>query len=167
MNVMKLKDLRPAQYNPRKITDEQDKMLGKSMKEFGDLSGIIFNKKTGNIIGGHQRIRHLSHESEIDIKKGIIKTDTGEWTFRQVDWPLKKEKAANLAANKHGGSFSIPELKDILADLDDGSFDMELTGFDEQEIKDMFDFEMPEKEEKEPTSGSENIKECPKCGHTW
>lgn len=31
--------------------------LQKSMAEFGDLSGIVFNRRTGNLIGGHQRIK--------------------------------------------------------------------------------------------------------------
>jgi len=39
---MKLSDLKPAAYNPRKITDEQLEMLKKSFKKFGDLSGIVY-----------------------------------------------------------------------------------------------------------------------------
>lgn len=38
MNILEIK---PANYNPRKITDRQLEMLAKSMSEFGDLSGFI------------------------------------------------------------------------------------------------------------------------------
>ncbi len=139
---MKVKDLRPSAYNPRKITEKKLDMLGKSMKEFGDLSGIIFNRRTGNLIGGHQRIKHLRPEWEIrkedspdelgTVAKGFIKTPFGDWVYREVDWPEKKEKAANIAANRHGGEFDFPMLDGILSDLDD--MDLELTGFSEDEL---------------------------------
>lgn len=34
---MKIEDLRPADYNPRKISNKQMSMLEKALKEFGDL----------------------------------------------------------------------------------------------------------------------------------
>lgn len=141
---MKVKDLKPASYNPRKITDKKLDMLGKSMKEFGDLSGIVFNRQTGNLIGGHQRLKHLQPEWEIVKGKdddGYIKTPFGNWGYREVDWDEKKEIAANIAANKHGGEFDMVKLKDLLVEIDDGSVDMELTGFDEHELQDIFGFE--------------------------
>jgi len=42
---MDVKSLKPAGYNPRKITDKKLEMLKKSLEEFGDLSGIIFNRR--------------------------------------------------------------------------------------------------------------------------
>ncbi len=134
---MKVKDLKAAKYNPRKISEKKLDMLGKSMKEFGDLSGIIFNRRTGNLVGGHQRIKHLRPEWEVvkedfeddlgTVAKGYIKTPFGDWVYREVDWPEKKEKAANIAANKHGGEFDLPMLDGVLSDLKD--IDLDLTGF--------------------------------------
>jgi hypothetical protein len=134
----------PAKYNPRKITNKQLDMLGKSMREFGDLSGIIKNVKTGNLIGGHQRVKHFdaswlitkhpASDEQGTVASGEIKTPFGAWAYREVDWPEKKEIAANIAANKHGGYFDLPQLKDLLLEIDDGSLDMDLTGFDEQEL---------------------------------
>ena len=135
---LKVKDLSPAPYNPRKISDKRLDMLGKSMQEFGDLSGIVFNRLSGKLIGGHQRIKHLRPEWEIeklDSENGFIITPDGKWTYREVEWDEKKEIAANIAANKHGGEFDIPLLKDLLVELDDGMFNMELTGFDAIELK--------------------------------
>lgn len=142
---MNIKDLKPAPYNPRKITDKQLSMLRKSMAEFGDLSGIVVNVKTGNVVGGHQRIKNLDpswkieKESHFDkvgtIALGYIETPWGRWQYREVNWPEKKEAAANVAANKHGGEFDLPKLKDIMIDLDTGDFDMELTGFNTHELE--------------------------------
>ena len=142
---MKIKDLRPATYNPRKITDKQLLMLKKSMLEFGDLSGIVVNVKTGNLVGGHQRVKNLdpswpiikqAHKDKTGtIALGYIDTPDGRWTYREVDWPEKKEAAANIAANKHGGDFDLTKLRDIVITLDDGSMNMELIGFNSHELE--------------------------------
>lgn len=141
-------DLQPADYNPRKITDKQSKMLKRSMDEFGDLSGIVVNIQTGNIVGGNQR--HSQMPSDAVITKKPYKDKTGtvaighidingvRWNYREVDWVLKRELAANVAANKHGGSWDIPGLKAVIADIDDGALDLDLIGFDEEELADLF-----------------------------
>jgi len=142
---MKIKDLKPASYNPRKITDKQLGMLKKSMAEFGDLSGIVVNVKTGNMVGGHQRVKNLDQSWQIvkqphkdktgTVALGYIETPVGRWTYREVSWTEKKEAAANIAANKHGGEFDMPKLKDIIISLDDGAMDMELLGFNSHELE--------------------------------
>jgi hypothetical protein len=144
---MKIKDLNPAAFNPRKISDEKLEMLGKAMQEFGDLSGIVVNLKTGNLIGGHQRVKHFNPSWPIKKHKqtdstgtvalGEIETPFGLWSYREVDWPEKKELAANIAANQHGGEFDEQKLKDQLIEINDGSIDMALTGFDTVEISDL------------------------------
>ena len=138
--------LTPAKYNPRKITAKQLDILGKSMREFGDLSGIVKNISTGNLVGGHQRLKHfdpawiITKRNYIDdngtIATGYIETPFGRWSYREVDWPEKREMAANVAANKHGGYFDIGSLKDLLLEID-GATDMELTGFSEDELTNM------------------------------
>ena len=65
---MKLTDLKSAGYNPRTITDEQLGWLKKSLEEFGDLSGIVFNRRTGNTVGGHQRLKCLPPDAKIEKK---------------------------------------------------------------------------------------------------
>ena len=128
----------------RKITDERLEMLDSSMKEFGDLSGIIVNTVTGHMIGGHQRVK--SFDPSWAIKKGpflddvgttavgYVDTPFGRWTYREVDWHPDKEKAALIAANKHGGQFVEKELNTVLLELDEHNFPVGLTGFSEEEI---------------------------------
>lgn len=145
----KVGDLKPSRYNPRKISQAQLDRLGKSMADFGDLSGIVMNRRTGNLVGGHQRLKHLDPDWKIESKPhtddtgtvaiGHIDTPWGRWSYREVDWPEKKELAGNLAANKQGGEFDVVKLKLILTELDSGDFDMDLTGFGGEEIKDLFD----------------------------
>ena len=66
---VKLIDLNPATYNPRKISETALEGLGSSIEQFGLLSLIVWNERTGNIVGGHQRFRKLVEggESETDV----------------------------------------------------------------------------------------------------
>lgn len=142
---MKVNDLKPAAYNPRKITDAQLARLKKSLEEFGDLSGTVFNVRTQTLIGGHQRGKVFDPDSKI-IKKphtdktgtvayGYIETPSGRMTYREVDWPEDKEKKANIAANKHGGEFDDDALKALLEDLKlEDPLDIDLIGFDTKEL---------------------------------
>ena len=56
---MRIDELSPASYNPREITDDGLSGLRKALYVFGDLSGITFNEKTGNLICAHQRKKAL------------------------------------------------------------------------------------------------------------
>ena len=141
---MKTSDLKPAPYNPRKISVKQLSALEKSMMEFGDLSGIVVNVTTGNVIGGHQRGKVLGQDCTIEkqpaedltgtVALGYIETPRGRWSYREVKWDEIKEKAANLAANKHGGEWDLPKVDVILDELKAFDFDLELTGFDFEEV---------------------------------
>ena len=113
--------------NPRKISDQDLEALKRSMKEFGDLGGIIFNLTTGHVVGGHQRLKNLDpkwkitkrpdHDKTGTVSRGYILTPDGKFTYREVQWPLLKEKAANLAANKIQGEWDYEKLAPILEEL--------------------------------------------------
>lgn len=136
---MKINDLLPADYNPRKELKPGDKeyeSLYKSVKEFGYVDPIIVNKRTGNIVGGHQRLnvlQELGYE-EIDVVN--------------VDLDETREKALNIALNKISGKWDEPKLKDLLLDIDNGEFDVELTGFGMDEIEKLMNKFAVEEEER-------------------
>ena len=121
--------LNPAKYNPRKDLkpgDAEYEKLKRSIEEFGYVEPIIWNKKTGNIIGGHQRFKLLKLMGYTEIECVVLALDK------------LKEKALNVALNKIGGEFDIPLLTDLLKDLSDSDFDATLTGFDLTEIDELF-----------------------------
>lgn len=146
--VLKVAQIAPAAYNPRTITPEQFEVLGRSMTEFGDISGITFNVRTGNTVGGHQRVKHLDpewtvvkeeHKDKVGtVAVGYVETPWGRFSYREVDWSEEKEKLANLAANKIGGDFNFDEVAKILSELD-GKSDLSLSGFDHAEILSILD----------------------------
>lgn len=172
----KVSDLSPAPYNPRKISNQKLTRLKKALEEFGDLSGIVFNIRTGRLVGGHQRIKNLDPSWKITTKEhtdqtgtvaiGYIETPRGLLTYREVDWPEKREKAANLAANKHGGEWDIPMLKEQLLELDTGELNLELTGFGQGELKDLIDFEITLSDSESSGGGGKTVS-CPECGHEF
>lgn len=140
-------DVKPAAYNPRTISPEQFETLGRSMKEHGDLSGVVFNVRTQNTVGGHQRIKELdpkwpivkqpAKDSTGTVALGYIDTPYGRFSYREVDWSEAKEKQANLAANRISGEFDYDAVAKILRDLENNKADLTMTGFDAAEIESM------------------------------
>ncbi len=121
--------LNPAKYNPRKDLkpgDAEYEKLKRSMDEFGYVEPIIWNKRTGRVISGHQRLKILKSMGYADVECVVLDLDE------------VKEKALNVALNKIGGEFDIPLLTDLLKDLSDSDFDATLTGFDLTEIDELF-----------------------------
>lgn len=127
-----LSELTPAPYNDdvRSITKRSAGGLGFSMESFGDLSGITFNERTGQLVAGHRRIEQLqAAHGDLDVRppsngddRGWIVTPDGDrWPVRFVDWSLKKEKAGSIAANSPAisGLFR-PGLRGILDELEEG-----------------------------------------------
>ena len=55
VQFVKINDIKPAPYNPRKISDKQAGVLQESFKKIGFVVPIIINKKNNIIIAGHQR----------------------------------------------------------------------------------------------------------------
>lgn len=120
---MKLSDLKPADYNPRielKPGMPEFEKLSRSIEEFGFIDPPIFNERTGNLIGGHQRVAVASYLGSYD-----------EIEVSVVDLPLKKEKTLNVALNKISGRWDEEKLAILLKDIDS---DVTLTGFDDDEV---------------------------------
>lgn len=138
--------------NPRKITVAQLVGLRESMREFGDLSGIVWNRQTGKLVGGHQRIKAVQDaqgEEQIRVLRtyetptpagtvleGRVTVGAEEFTYRVVDWPPAKEAAAMIAANKHGGSWDEPALARLLGELKADGQELDQVGItSEQEAR--------------------------------
>lgn len=145
----RVEDLAPFEGNPRAMTPEARKRLARSMAKWGDLSGVIFNRRTGRLVGGHQRREHLPEDAEVEILEaweepnavgtvavGWIEVENERWTYREVDVSESTEKAMNLAANRHGeGAWDLELLPTMLEEIEEE--DVGLTGFTEEELSDL------------------------------
>ena len=126
IRTVKIKDLKAAAYNPRKDLQPGDKeydKLAKSIAEFDYIDPVIWNKRSGNIVGGHQRLKILKELGHTEIDVSVVDLDD------------VKEKALNLTLNKIGGDWDLPKLSDLLLELDVGDIDIEITGFDAGELE--------------------------------
>ena len=148
--IKKINEISSAKYNPRKITDEAMGRLTKSLAEFGNIQPITWNVRTGNVVGGHQRLK---------VYKAMGKTEVDVWA---VDLDEQKEKAANIALNKLSGEFDMPMLKDILEEIDTGDLDMEITGFGMDEIALMMEATNPDPNFAPGTEDEQGL-ECQPC----
>jgi DNA modification methylase len=131
LNIKSTDDLNPAEYNPRTITVDAITGLRNSIGTTGDLSGIVVNVRTGNLVSGHQRLKAIPKGCQITKKKapdktgtvavGVIKLPNGSTlSYREVDWAINKEKAANITANNPNiqGNWDLLKLEPLLKELE-------------------------------------------------
>ena len=124
---LSLKELKPAAYNPRKKLKKGDKEYEKikqSLLKFGYVDPIIVNEDL-TVIGGHQRLTVLK-DLDYETAKCVI-----------VKLSKEDEKALNIALNKITGQWDEALLADLLLDLQESDFSLDLTGFEPPEIDDI------------------------------
>lgn len=123
------KDLLPAEYNPRKDLkpgDAEYEKLKRSITEFGYVEPVIWNKTTGRVVGGHQRLKVLMDMGITEVECVVVELSE------------EKEKALNIALNKISGEWDKDKLALLITDLQGTDFDVSLTGFEPAEIDDLF-----------------------------
>ena len=122
-------DLLPADYNPRKDLKPGDleyEKLKRSIEQFGYVEPVIWNKTTGRVVGGHQRLKVLMDMGHTEVDCVVVELSE------------EKEKALNVALNKISGEWDKEKLALLITDLQGVDFDVSLTGFDPAEIDDLF-----------------------------
>lgn len=131
--------LKPAEYNPRIMEEKEHEQLEEVINYFGLADPIIFNTKTGVIIGGNQRYEHIKNRKE---GYALLLGDIG-WYFTDEELKLETEadeKSLNIALNKISGSFDnsllIPMMEEILIT------DTPLIGFDDEELNSFLDVDL-------------------------
>ena len=73
--TVKLTELNPAAYNPRKISDDAISGLDESIGKFGLITPIIWNKRSGNIVGGHQRYQVIRTRGYKETEVVVVDLD--------------------------------------------------------------------------------------------
>ncbi|MEC0714490.1 ParB N-terminal domain-containing protein, partial [Bacillus haynesii] len=122
MNIREIpvEKINPAAYNPRidlQPVDPEYEALKQSMTRFGAVEPLVWNERTGNLVGGHQRFKILIEENPKTLLVSVVNLDEAE------------EKALNLALNKISGDWDDYKLEQVLEDLQHNDFDLSLTGF--------------------------------------
>jgi len=127
----KVADLKEADYNPRKMTEQEERDLDESIGEFGAVIPVVVNigKRENVLIGGHQRTR-------LYLKRGIKDVDV---MVPSRELTITEEKRLNLRLNKNVGSWDQEKLRDmglnLLLDVGFGDEDLQVF-FDDVDVID-------------------------------
>lgn len=120
---IKVTELNAAQYNPRIALEpgmpEWEK-LKTSIEQFGNVEPVVWNRRTGNVVDGHQRLAVLKSMGYESVLCSVVDLDE------------KEEKLLNIALNKIKGQWDYDKLEEILS-----GFDYEVataSGFSAEEI---------------------------------
>ena len=120
-----IKELKVAQYNPRKWDKGAIDQLTESIKRFGLVDPILVNsspKRKNITIGGHFRLK---------VAKDLGYTEVPVVFLDIPD--IEKEKELNLRLNRNTGEFDFQKLKD---------FDLDMlldVGFDDSDLSVIWD----------------------------
>lgn len=98
-----------ARYNPRYISEENKERLRKGLKKFGMVSPLVVNRRTGNLVSGHQRLDLLDEAHKYD---SLSTANDYAIEAALVDLSEKEEKALNVQLNNPSmqGDFDMPAL---------------------------------------------------------
>tara|TARA_Y100000289_G_scaffold26812_1_gene26388 strand:+ start:207 stop:944 length:738 start_codon:yes stop_codon:yes gene_type:complete len=94
---VKISELNPAEYNPRRMTNKQYEDLKNSLEKFGCTIPIVINSDK-TIIGGHQRVR-IMREMGAELVPVV-----------RVNLSKEDEKELNIRLNKNSGEFDLDVL---------------------------------------------------------
>ena len=122
--------IKNAPYNPRIMDEGAKKRLKKNIAKHGLVSALTWNKRTGNLVGGHQRLEQLD---------ALEKSQDYELTVCVVDVDEREEAALNVQLNNPSmqGEWDLDKLANISEEFDlDMSDDL---GFTQTDIDFMFD----------------------------
>lgn len=127
--VIKRSELKEAVYNPRIIDEPQMKRLKAGLKEHGLIgASIVWNRQTGNIVSGHQRLKALDMlegSQDYDLRVTVIDVD------------VREEKKLNVQLNNSSmmGEWDIEKLGDL---FEEENFSADDLGFTDLDIDIMF-----------------------------
>jgi len=122
-NVMKIKQsetqiikrsiINFATYNPRKKDAKVVEALIKNFKKVGYLGGIVWNKQTGNLVGGHKRIEAMDivlkyPDNDYEVKVEVI----------DVDDKTEKEQNIFLNNKRVQGDMDYDLLSVLIPEID-------------------------------------------------
>ena len=122
--------IKNAPYNPRIMDEKAKKRLRKNIAKHGLVAALTWNKRTGNLVGGHQRLEQL------DALEGQKNYDL---TVCVVDVDEREEAALNVQLNNPSmqGEWDLDKLANMSEEFDlDLSEDL---GFTESDIDYMFE----------------------------
>lgn len=148
----------PNPRNPNTHSDLQIALLVKIIAYQGWRNAIVVSKRSGFITKGHARLTAARI-----LECPTVPVDLQDYDNEAEEWAdmIADNRIAELA------EMDRPMLKDLLEGLDDGKFDMNLTGFDAESLEMLMTECHVEGEVEENQEEKKHKNKCPKCGFEW
>ncbi len=126
--IVSVDQLRPNPKNPNKHPQDQIEKLGKIIRGNGWRNPITVSTRSGLIVKGHGRLltAQLEELKEVPVEYQNYESEEAELADLTAD-----NRIAELA------EMDSKMLADIFADIDTGAIDFELSGYSEEEYKDI------------------------------
>ncbi|MDD2664393.1 MAG: hypothetical protein PHD19_11635 [Dechloromonas sp.] len=128
-------ELRPHPKNPRTIGKKQEQRLRGKVKDVGLVQPLIWNRRTGYLVGGHQRMEVLDRLEKYNAltRENDYQLDVSACELSDAQ---ELEMLVFLNNPSASGSFDL----DLLADLNlSAGIDFAGMGFDQIDVDLMFD----------------------------
>lgn len=157
--MVQIEKLIPHPRNPNKHPEKQIALLVKIIAAQGWRNPIVVSSRSGFITKGHARLEAAK----------ILGCDAVPVDFQGYENEAS-EYADMIADNRIAelAEPSLPEIKDLLEELDTGAFDMDLTGFDTESIeKLMTQFHVPVDGLTDEDAIPENVETICQKGDLW
>jgi hypothetical protein len=121
--------LTPADYNPRVALQPKDpryRKLKRSLERFGLVEPLVWNRRSGRVVGGHQRLRVLADLGHTQVPVAVVDLDDDQ------------EKALNIVLNNREAQsdWDLPRLTQLLDELAAAPVpQLSATGFDPSHVE--------------------------------
>ncbi|MGF6354054.1 ParB-like chromosome segregation protein Spo0J [Paenibacillus sp. 4624] len=167
IKIVPIDQINAAAYNPRidlQPGDPEYEKLRRSIEQFGYVEPIVWNERTGNMVGGHQRYKIMVNElGHTELKVSVVDLDD------------QQERLLNIALNKISGRWDEEALAALLDELQATGAELTLSGFDDTEIDSLLaDFKEPSEDQLGDFTNKElDVSDfdesnfdckCPRCG---
>ena len=144
-------ELKPHPMNPNQHSEEQIALLAKNIRALGWRHPVIVSERSGYIVAGHARVlaAGVLGVTQAPVDRQVFASEQSELSYLIAD-----NRIAELAERDNA------TIKDLLETLDDGSNDMDLTGYTAESIEEL----MTQVHVKPETESQSVVVACPKCG---
>ena len=158
--IIPIAKLKPFPRNNKIHPPDQIALLAKAVKAQGWRAPITVSNQSGYIVRGHAR---LEAARKLGVKS--VPVDYQDYASEQA------ERADRIADNRIASlaEDDLANLREELLDLDSGSLEMDITGFDKDALELlMTQVHIPDENKPiDEAAMSETENECPKCGFKW
>ena len=121
MEVISRDQIQGADYNPRVISEDARKRLKKSLAKHGLVQPLVWNRRTGNLVSGHQRLSQLDQlerSRDYDLQVSVVDVDERVEKILNVqlnnlsmqgDWDMEKLNELALSNNINPDEFGFSD----------------------------------------------------------